>query len=70
MKPHLRKTVLSSVILTIAFAVVILTATFVGFRGSRTLVIFGSVVMAVAIMVAAGIWGKPPSDSDSGKHDS
>jgi hypothetical protein len=70
MKPHLRKTFLSSVILTIAFAVVILTATFVGFRDSRTLVICGSVVMAVAIMVAAGIWGKPPSDSDSGKHDS
>lgn len=71
MTPHSRKIFLTSAILTSAFAVEIFMVTLGGFRGGRTLlVISASIVIAVAIMVAAGIWGKPPSDSDSGKHDS
>ena len=64
MKDHLRKTLQSAAILTFAFAVVIFAATLACFRNSSTLVIFGSVVMAIATIVSARIWSKPSSDSE------
>jgi hypothetical protein len=70
MKPHLRKVFMSSAILTFAFAAVIFTITFAGSPDSRALAIGGSMVMALATIVAAKILGKSPSDSDNEKHDS
>jgi len=66
MKPHLRKIFKSAAILTSAFAAVICITILIGFRGHRIVVIFGSLVMAVASLIAASVRSKasPGSDKD------
>lgn len=69
MKPHLRKIFKNAAILTSAFAVVICTTILLGFRSQTAMVVFGSLVMAVASLIAASVWSKASPDSDSGEDD-
>lgn len=55
MKPHLRKTILSSTVLTAGFAIVVATIAFGGVRGPWEVTIFGSVVMALALAISIGV---------------
>ena len=68
MKSLARKTLWSTAILTVAFALTLVCGSMIAREDSAKLVVLTSVVMGIAVVASALVWASGSADSDN-RHD-
>jgi hypothetical protein len=65
MKTPWRRILLTASILTVGFALALVSVTLTRFKDPRATVVLGTVIMGAAMVIAALVSGKPVADKDA-----